>query len=168
MASVFYYNPQELAAEIKALGETVASYLKGQLPKEIFKGKRVVFGIYEQREEETYMVRIRCSAGTLTPSQLLKVASLSSRFGGGAFHVTTRQELQLHQVALKNVITILSELLEVGLSTRGGGGNTIRNLLASHDSGLAAEEIFDVIPHNLSLCSLFLREGDSWNLPRKI
>ena len=165
--TVFYHNPSNLPGELKAFDATVNSYLKGEIPKDIFKGKRVVFGVYEERGEESYMIRIRCSAGAITPLQLFKVADLSSRFGDFFFHITTRQELQLHKVNLKDVNVILNELLKFGLSTRGGGGNTIRNLLASHDSGICPEEAFDVSPHNLALCSMLISEADSWNLPRK-
>lgn len=163
----FYLNPPNLSEEIEAFENLVMDYLDRKIPKDIFKGRRVVFGVYEQREEETYMVRIRCSAGAITPKQLLQVARLSSRFGDNCFHVTTRQELQLHQIKLKHVPFILKKCLSVGLSTRGGGGNTIRNLLASHDSGVSATEVFDISPHNLALCSMLIAEFDSWNLPRK-
>ena len=165
--SVFYHNPANLLDELISFDAVVKSYLEGNIPREIFKGQRVVFGVYEERGEESYMIRIRCSAGAITPAQLFKVADLSEYFGDDFFHVTTRQELQLHKIKLKDVGVILKELLKVGLSTRGGGGNTIRNVLASHDSGVCPSEVFDVSPHNLALCTLLISEADSWNLPRK-
>ena len=113
------------------------------------------------------MVRIRMTAGGLTPAQLAKVAELAGRFGKPAVHVTTRQELQLHDIRLADMPEIMRELHTVGLSSRGGGGNTVRNIMASCDSGIGSEESFDVTPHAVALTSRLIGEGDSWNFPRK-
>ena len=53
------------------------------------------------------------------------------------------------------------------MSSRGGGGNTIRNILTSSDSGISLEEEFDVDPYAMALTSRMISEEDSWSLPRK-
>ena len=128
---------------------------------------RVPCGVYEQRKDNTYMVRIRCAAGAITPAQLRVVAQLSQKYGADTLHITTRQELQVHDVALENVAPMMRELLRAGLSTRGGGGNTVRNITASSDSGVAPDEVFDVSPYAFALTSRLISEPDSWLLPRK-
>jgi sulfite reductase (ferredoxin) len=50
------------------------------------------------------MVRIRCAAGIVTPGQLRRIADLSARFASGRLHVTTRQEIQVHDVPLENMV----------------------------------------------------------------
>jgi len=164
---MFYTNPESLAAEITELESKVRQFKEGRLEGAVFKAHRVPFGVYEQRQDNTYMVRIRTPGGAVTPRQLRTVAELSKKFGSGSIHVTTRQELQIHDVKLDDVISIMRELLPVGLSTRGGGGNTVRNIIGSAESGVAVDEIFDILPYVSALTSRLVAEPDSWLLPRK-
>jgi sulfite reductase (ferredoxin) len=53
------------------------------------------------------MVRIRTTGGALTPLQLRSIAEISARYGGDAIHITTRQEFQIHDVALENVLLVM-------------------------------------------------------------
>lgn len=164
---VFYDLPDTLQEDMKVFFDDIKSYQKEEINTVKFKGIRVVHGIYEQRKPETHMVRIRCAGGGVTPQQLKRVAELSRQYGSGEVHVTTRQDLQLHYVPLNHVPEVCLRLCDVGISPRGGGGNTVRNVLASHDSGVHPDEVFDVMPYAESLTSRMLKEADSWNLPRK-
>ena len=103
----------------------------------------------------------------LTPRQLRTIAQLSQTYAAGELHITTRQELQLHDVALENVPAILWPLFDAGLSSRGGGGNTVRNITASANAGVDQDEPFDVGPYVFGLTSRLIAEADSWLLPRK-
>ena len=163
----FYQNPHNLSQEIEHLEKSILDFRKGRMHPTQFKGIRVPFGVYEQRKDDTYMMRIRCAGGGATPGQLAKVAELARQYGSDLIHITTRQEMQIHDVQLENVPDIMRELLKVGLSTRGGGGNTVRNITASHDSGVNLNEIFDVEPYAVALTSRLIAETDSWTLPRK-
>ena len=163
----FYEIPSSLSSEIDELEILITRYREGGLEATSFRAHRVPFGIYEQRTPGTYMIRIRCTAGGITPGQFKTVALLSEKYGAETIHITTRQELQIHDVLLENAPAILRELLKAGLSTRGGGGNTVRNIMASWDAGVAQEEAFDVTPYAVSLTSMLIAENDSWTLPRK-
>ncbi len=163
----FYKLPDTLAKEIDVFGEDVKGFASGTLNPIAFKGIRVAHGVYEQRKFDTHMLRIRCPGGAVTPAQLRQVAETSKRYGAPHFHVTTRGELQLHYVDLADLIPSIEELKSSGLSSRGGGGNTIRNVMASHDSGVRSDEVFDVAPYAFSLTTRMIEEEDSWNLPRK-
>lgn len=164
---MFYTIPPSLKAEIDELEKLVQQFQSGCLETTAFKARRVPFGVYEQRKDNTYMVRIRCPGGAFTPRQLKEVAELSKTYAAENLHITTRQELQLHDVALENVLPIIRRLLQVGLSTRGGGGNTVRNITASVDSGISKDESFDVTPYVSALTSRLIAEPDSWLMPRK-
>jgi len=163
----FYAIPDSLSTEIDELEQLIKRYRQGELEATKFKAHRVPFGIYEQRTVETYMTRIRCTGGGITPVQLKKIALLARQYGDENIHVTTRQELQIHDVRLEDIPFILRELLSVGLSTRGGGGNTVRNIMASWDAGISPAEPFDVTPYAVGLTSRLIEEADSWTLPRK-
>ncbi len=163
----FYQLPENLPAEIDSLEVAINDFRKGQIHPIKFRALRVPFGVYEQREQNTFMIRIRATAGGATPEQLIRVGSLAKEFGKPVIHMTTRQEMQLHDIKLDDTPTIMRKLVEVGLSCRGGGGNTMRNVMASFDSGINPSEEFDVTPHAIALSSHLLADEDSWSLPRK-
>jgi sulfite reductase (ferredoxin) len=162
-----YRIPENYSREIDELETLVGRFRSGIVTEAELKARRVPFGVYEQRTKGRFMIRIRCAAGIITPKQLRRVADLASRFGSGRLHVTTRQEIQMHDAPLENMVPVIRELSTVGLATRGGGGNTVRNIIASWDSGIAADEVFDVTPHAVELTSRLIALGDSWFLPRK-
>lgn len=162
-----YTVPDTLAGEIDELEEAIRRFEAGELDAGIMKAKRVPFGVYEQRREGTYMVRVRCTGGTVTPRQLVALAGFSERFGSPFLHLTTRQDIQIHDVAIGRVPELQRALLSEGLSSRGGGGNTVRNILGSPESGYDPDEPFAVGPWLDALTDRLVREKDSWNLPRK-
>ncbi len=163
----FYENAPTLIAEQDQFEKDMIDFSAGVINPVKFKAIRVAHGVYEQRQEHTYMIRIRCAAGGITPKQLKKVAELGRLYGSGEVHFTTRQEVQVHDVLLQNVIKVIRGLNEVDLSSRGGGGNTIRNILTSPLSGIESGEVFDVDPYAIALTTRMIHEEDSWNLPRK-
>jgi sulfite reductase (ferredoxin) len=92
---------------------------------------------------------------------------LSKTYGTGVVHVTTRQDLQIHGLRIQDTPDVLESLLEVGLSPRGGGGNTVRNITACPRAGICPEEEFDVSGHSVALSEYLLQDNSSFNLPRK-
>jgi sulfite reductase (ferredoxin) len=164
---MFYRLPDNLQKEIDDLESLIASQLRGEVDAANLKVRRVPFGCYEQRRPGTYMLRVRTTGGAITPVQLRGLAHISELFGAESLHITTRQEFQIHDVALESVIPALRALLALGLSTRGGGGNTVRNIILSEDAGIGTGEVFDPSPWAFALTSRLIAEPDSWNLPRK-
>ena len=117
---MFYTIPENLTAELEELDSYIARYQRGEIDAATLKVRRVPFGCYEQRQDGTYMVRIRTTGGALTPLQLRTIAEISTRYGAAAIHITTRQEFQIHDIALGDVVQSMRELLEFGLAARGG------------------------------------------------
>ncbi len=156
-----------LKSEIESFSKNVIDFANGEIEAVKFKAIRVPMGIYEQRRNNTFMVRVRCAVGMITPMQLKEVALLAQMEGAEPIHITTRQELQLHNVRLDQTPYILEKLFTLGLSSRGGGGNTVRNIIASEDAGISKDEIFDVTPYALAMTNTLIAESDSWLLPRK-
>ncbi|MEK9727954.1 MAG: hypothetical protein VW397_07620, partial [Candidatus Margulisiibacteriota bacterium] len=163
----FYESSPTLVKEHETFEKDIAAFKSGELNPIKFKAFRVAHGVYEQRQPDTYMIRIRCAAGGITPAQLKRASEIAAEYGSGEVHFTTRQEIQVHDVRIDGVMPVIRGLLEVGLSTRGGGGNTIRNILTPPDSGINEEDEFDVDPYAVALTTRMINEEDSWNLPRK-
>lgn len=162
-----YQIPANLTSELEELDGYVKRHVAGELDAATLKVRRVPFGCYEQRRDGSYMVRIRTTGGAHTPAQLQAMAVIAKRYGSPWIHITTRQEFQIHDIALENVVQSMRELLEFGLAARGGGGNTVRNILVSPEAGVGVDEVFDPSPYAFALTSRLIAEADSWLLPRK-
>jgi sulfite reductase (ferredoxin) len=162
-----YQIPDNLASELEELDSYIKRHLAGELDAATLKVRRVPFGCYEQRRDGSYMVRIRTTGGAHTPAQLQAMAVIATRYGSPWIHITTRQEFQIHDIALESVVQSMRELLEFGLAARGGGGNTVRNILLSPEAGVGVDEVFDPSPYAFALTTRLIAEADSWLLPRK-
>lgn len=159
--------PESVRLDVLGYRETVARFLRGETKPISFKAYRVPMGIYEQRDEGRYMVRIRIGAGLVLPYQLTRIAELSKQYGNGIAHATTRQDIQIHEVNIEDTPDVLEGLLDAGLSARGGGGNTVRNITACPRAGICPNERFDVAPYAIATAEYLLQFKTSYNLPRK-
>jgi sulfite reductase (ferredoxin) len=159
--------PESVRQDVLGYRGQVEKFLNGQISPIAFKVYRVPMGIYEQRTTGKYMIRIRIGAGLVVPFQLQRIAELSQNYGNGILHVTTRQDIQIHEVNIERTPDVLEGLLEVGLSARGGGGNTVRNVTACPRSGVCPKEEFDVAPYAIATAEYLLQFKSSYNLPRK-
>ena len=112
----FYQNAPTLIEEQDQFEEDIKEFARGKINPIKFKAIRVAHGVYEQRQEHTYMIRIRCAASGITPEQLKKVAELGDKYGSGEVHFTTRQEVQVHNVLIQDVMKVIRGLNEVDLS----------------------------------------------------
>jgi sulfite reductase (ferredoxin) len=167
MTNQYYRLPPDLAADIDVYEQEVERFLAGDLPAGILKAKRVPRGVYEQREDGTYMVRIRIAGGTLSCEQSRELAALATEFGNGLLHVTTRQDVQLHDIGIADTPRIMRRLMAVGLTSKGGGGNTVRNVTACPYAGICPHEHFDVTPCAHAVTEYLIALVGSYNLPRK-
>ncbi|MGA2248858.1 MAG: nitrite/sulfite reductase, partial [Verrucomicrobiota bacterium] len=154
-------------AELDEFQDFVERFKSGVINEGQFRIIRVPAGVYEQRENGTYMLRVRFPAGGVTPPHLRRLEEVSAKFGNGVLHITTRQEFQIHRVPLDSIIPALRSLAEAGLSTKGGGGNTVRNITACVDSGVCRDGVFDVTPFAVATTERLLADPVSLQLPRK-
>jgi len=69
-----YKLPDTLTEDIAYFGTLIDDFHQGKIEPVKFKGSRVRMGIYEQRKDGTYMMRIRCTGGYISPEQLKQVA----------------------------------------------------------------------------------------------
>jgi sulfite reductase (ferredoxin) len=159
--------PPSLPDDLAAFEKNVAQFKAGTISPTQFQVFRVPQGVYEQRESGTYMLRVRFPAGVALPHQLRQLADVAEAHGNGVLHITTRQDIQIHRVRVEAIPPALTALAEAGLSTKGGGGNTVRNIVGDSEAGVSADEAFDVTPHVLRMTEFLLPDPQSFQLPRK-
>ncbi len=133
---------QERVAQFRG---QVARRLSGELTEEQFKPLRLMNGVYLQLH--SYMLRIAVPYGTLNPAQLRMLAFIARKYDRGYGHFTTRQNLQFHWPALKDIPDILEHLAAVEMHAIQTSGNCIRNVTADHYAGAAADEVVDPRPY---------------------
>jgi len=159
--------PESVKEDTFGYRSQVEKFLQGETSPVAFRAYRVPMGVYEQRATGKHMVRIRIGAGLVLPYQLERISELSKTYGNGIVHITTRQDIQIHEVSIEDTPDVLEGLLEVGLSPRGGGGNTVRNVTACPRAGVCPKEEFDVAPYAIAVAEYLLQFKSSYNLPRK-
>ena len=162
-----YRIPSSLDSDLDYTQSLIDQFKAGEIQAGQLKSNRVPMGIYEQRKNQHYMLRLRCAGGLVTPKQLAKIAFVGHQLSTSHLHVTTRQEIQIHNVDIEDAIHALRKLEKVGISSAGGGGNTVRNMMVDDRSGLTADEEFDVYPYVEELTSRLIAEKDSFTMPRK-
>src|ERR671925_2263407 len=154
--------------ETEIFAKNVRLFREGKISEDDFRRFRLQHGAYGSRLRMDYsMVRIKVPGGEMTPDQIEEIASLSEAFSIGSAHVSTRQNIQLHWVQLEDVSEVMRGLVEVRLTTREACGNTVRNVMCSHFSGVCPSEAFDATPYAKAIARFLLRNPMCQNLPRK-
>ncbi|MDE1764896.1 MAG: nitrite/sulfite reductase [Thaumarchaeota archaeon] len=154
--------------EAEKFAEMVKQFRQGKITRDDLRRFRLQHGAYGSRMTDDYsMIRVKIPAGEVYPEQLEKIAELSESFSIGNAHVSTRQNFQLHWVALEDVSEVMRGLAETGLTSREACGNSVRNVMCSPLAGVCPEEIFDPTPYALSTAKFLLRNAMNQSLPRK-
>jgi sulfite reductase beta subunit-like hemoprotein len=144
-------------------------FLAGKLAEEQFIGFRLKQGVYGQRQADVQMVRVKLPFGGVTPEQMEMFGDVVERYAPlDKGHITTRQNIQIHHVPLRDMEALIREISAVGLSSREGCGNTVRNVTGDPWAGVAADEVFDPTPYAGAYVRYFVRHPTTQLMPRKI
>jgi sulfite reductase beta subunit-like hemoprotein len=144
-------------------------FLSGQLAEDQFIGFRLKQGVYGQRQPDVQMARVKLPFGGVTPEQMEAFADVVERYAPlDKGHITTRQNIQIHHVPLRDMESLIREISAVGLSSREGCGNTVRNVTGDPWAGVAPDEVFDPTPYAGAYVRYFVRHPTTQLMPRKI
>jgi sulfite reductase (NADPH) hemoprotein beta-component len=135
------YDKTLVRERVAQYRDQVARRISGELSEEEFRPLRLMNGLYLQLH--AYMLRVAIPYGTLSSTQLRKLAHIARRYDRGYGHFTTRQNLQYNWPRLVDTPDILEELAEVEMHAIQTSGNCIRNVTADQYAGAAADEIED-------------------------
>ncbi len=185
-----------LAEEINTFETQMALRQQGKLDEKVFAELRLRRGAYGQRYDngrrydgektqeipfprndlhkgpETKwdapgMQRIKIPYGGLTAAQLDVLADLAEEYSDAILHVTTRQDFQLHFIALDDTPDLQRRLAAAGITTREACGNAVRNVTAGPFAGICRTEAFDVTGYADQTARYFLGHRDAQDFGRK-
>jgi sulfite reductase beta subunit-like hemoprotein len=158
-----------LQREFDDFDNEAEKFLAGELTETEFIGFRLKQGVYGQRQADVQMVRVKLPFGGVSPEQMEAFADGVERWVPlNKGHITTRQNIQMHHVPLRDAAALIRELSEAGLSSREGCGNTMRNVTADPWAGVCHDETFDATPYAGAYVRYFVRHPTTQLMPRKV
>jgi sulfite reductase beta subunit-like hemoprotein len=141
---------------------------RGDISPEEWRKFRLLRGTYGQRQDaDAQMLRVKIPQGILDAAHLEALAEVAEKYSRGFGHISTRQNVQFHFVALHDAEPAMRRLAEAGVTTREACGNSVRNITSCPYAGVSRDEIFDVTPYSEAMTRYLLRHPLSSSLPRK-
>lgn len=126
-----------------------------------------IMGVYPQKQTGSFMQRIKILGGRIDWPQWRRIAELAARHSAGApLHVTTRQDVELHNVRGEDISAVQQGLAEAGLAVFGAGGDSVRNVTVCAGCGLCSDGL-DVLPVARLVRDCIEQQPVIRNLPRK-
>lgn len=128
------------------------------------------YGVFHRPQAPgTFMLRLRLMGGRLTAGQASEIAAIAREHGHGSADITTRQNIQLRDLRLRDVPSILQRLSDVGVHTLQTGMDNVRNFVGCPLAGIDGMELFDTTPLLRALSEAHMVAGKELsNLPRKV
>ncbi len=114
-----------------------------------------------------YMVRMRIPACVLRGDQMMVLGDVAENIAGGYAHVTTRGSFQFREIEPNRILEMLGLFYDSGLSCKGTGADSARNITCIPTAGFDPEELIDLRPYAHKLSHLILNTRDYQGIPRK-
>ncbi len=158
-----------LQREFDDFDNEAEKYLAGDTPENEFIGFRLKQGVYGQRQADVQMIRVKLPWGGVSPDQMETFADVVEKYAPlDKGHITTRQNIQLHHIPLRDAAALIREISDAGLSSREGCGNTVRNVTADPWAGVCHDELWDPTPYVGAYVRYFVRHPTTQLMPRKV
>ena len=161
-------QPVDWKKDYEEFERVTRQFYAGEVPGPQYKGFSGGFGSYAQKGGKASMLRLRMAGGRVTKERMQFVANAIKEGHTDKIHFTTCQTIQLHNLSEDSVCELAAKALEVGIVTRGAGGDFPRNVMVSPLSGLEQEEYFDVMPYAEAVADYLMGFIKTVKLPRKL
>ena len=159
------FDHRFVASRVDQFRDQVARRLSGELTEDQFRPLRLMNGVYLQLH--AYMLRVAIPYGTLSATQMRKLAHVARTYDKGYGHFTTRQNIQFNWPRLTDLPDILAELATVEMHAIQTSGNCIRNVTSDQFAGAAPDEVADPRPYAEILRQWSSLHPEFTYLPRK-
>jgi sulfite reductase beta subunit-like hemoprotein len=158
-----------ISQEFDDFDNEAEKFLAGDTPETEFIGFRLKQGVYGQRQPDVQMIRVKLPFGGITPDQMDAFADVVEKYAPlNKAHITTRQNIQIHHIPLRDAAKAIRELADSDLSSREGCGNTVRNVTGDPWAGILEGEVFDPTPYVGAYVRYFVRHPTTQLMPRKV
>lgn len=149
------FFPEISTLDLKNLTEEERFYLKN-------------FGIYNHKlSPETFMIRVRITAGRIAISQLTQLIQLSEEYSFRMM-ITVRAQIELHGMNADNVLSVWKRLEEAGFTAWQTLTDNFRNIVTDPFDGESKTSQIEVYSLIKEMEFLFLKNPDYvGTLPRK-
>ncbi|MFA5454413.1 MAG: ferredoxin--nitrite reductase [Sulfurimonas sp.] len=89
------------------------------------------FGIYDKDSQtpQKFMIRVRITGGYLNALQARVLGEIAQEFGEDYIDITTRAQIELRYIDIKDIPTIFERMREVGISSYQTGVDNFRNIV---------------------------------------
>ncbi|MGN0106981.1 MAG: nitrite/sulfite reductase [Hominilimicola sp.] len=158
----------ELKNQIEEFRAKANAFANGEISVKDFKSFSGKFGSYAQRGGEAGMLRLRMAGGQLIKDKLKSIIDICDKYDIKLLHLTTCQTIQLHDLPLDKIADIMTDAIESGFYTLGGGGDFPRNVMVSPLTGVEKDENFDVFPYAQKAGEYLISQIDAVKMPRKL
>ena len=165
---MYRIEPESWRADLADFKAGLEKFCAGEMDKGAYKGFSGGYGSYAQRGGKASMLRLRMPGGRVTKAKWKFIADSIARWDVKKAHFTTCQTLQLHDLGPEAVCGIMEDALDVGIVTRGGGGDFPRNVMCSPLSGVETGEYFDVLPWAEAAGEYLMHFIRAEKMPRKL
>lgn len=159
---------QEFRGEIRTLEKKLEAFAQGDLSRKDYKGFSGGLGSYAQRDASKNMLRLRCPGGRLTKEKLEFLAGIANEYKVDKIKLTTCQAMQFHDLSAAVLPVIMEKVIDVGIYTKGGGGDNPRNVMCSPLSGVEQGEFADCLPYAEAVTEYLLGIAGQIKMPRKL
>ena len=145
---------------------TVPAFPCAEFPTETRHAR--LLGIYPQRQEGRWMHRVRIPGGILSPDHWRALASIAREFTPATpLHLTTRQDIELHDLSDKDVPAMQRSLAQAGLTSLASGGDTLRNIVVCPCAAGGTSHVPDLLPLGRAIEAVLTAYEGIFTLPRK-
>lgn len=147
--------------------ETVCNSGFEQLEAKEFDYLLKCFGIFK-KGHDNFMLRIRVPAGQLDFTQAIEVGEIAKEFGENYLDITTRQQIELRFLKLKDLPVVLKRLEAINLTSFQTASDNFRNIVTSSFDGFSPYSYITCKPIIDQLQKLFMKNPKYFGtLPRK-
>lgn len=99
-------------------------------------------GFLPQKQEDMFSMRLRVVGGRVSSEELRKIADAAEKYGYGYIHITSRQQIEVPFVKLKNTAEASSELEKQGIF-EGSSGKRVRGIVACQGNNVCRYGLID-------------------------
>lgn len=158
----------ELKKQLDEFRSKTLEFANGDLSVKDYKSFSGKYGSYAQRGAKASMLRLRMSGGEISKEHLKAIIDICDKYGINHLHCTTCQTIQLHDLPFDKVTDIMTDAIDAGFYTLGGGGDFPRNVMVSPLSGVEEGEYFDVMPYAKKSAEYLISQINAVKMPRKL